>query len=127
MKIWFVDDLASNRQMWLNSFPEEVKAQNQWRTFPGVPDLLAAAQEDMPDVLFIDYYIGDHFGHEVVEHFLKCQPRPFLIAHSSAFAANRAMVQQGADLMLEKKPGRAFTRSIAEAISCQADLETWRR
>ena len=126
LRIWFVDDLESNRRMWLNSFPPEILEKHALRTFPSVKSLFdAAASEALPHVLFIDYYIGEDFGHEVVEYFLKVAPRPFLVAHSSAFAANQAMVQQGANIMLEKKPGKAFTASIRQHIRSEDDLLAW--
>ncbi len=126
LKIWFVDDMESNQKMWIRSFPQDVIAQNEWRVFSTLQALLNAVEDgESPDILFIDYYIGDDFGHEVVDFFLKRSPRPFLIAHSSAFAANQAMVQQGADIMLEKKPGRSYTESIRRAVKSQQDLLNW--
>lgn len=128
LRVWFVDDLESNRKMWRNSFPLEVLKRHALRTFPSVKALFDAAEsEPLPHILFIDYYIGDDFGHEVVEYFLKTDPRPFLVAHSSAFAANQAMVQQGANMMLEKKPGKPFTASIRQHIRSEEDLFAWVR
>jgi len=126
LKIWFVDDMKSNQVMWKESFPAEVLQNNQFRVFSTVQSLFSVADAgELPDILFIDYYIGDDFGHEVVDYFLKCRPKPFLVAHSSAFAANQAMVKQGADIMLEKKPGKPYTVSIAKAVKNQSDLLTW--
>jgi CheY-like chemotaxis protein len=126
LSVWFVDDLESNRKMWLNSFPPDILEKHALRTFSSVAALFKAAQsEALPHVLFIDYYIGKDFGHEVVDYFLNTDPRPFLVAHSSAFAANRAMVQQGADIMLEKKPGRDFTASIRQHLRDESDLLAW--
>lgn len=128
LNIWFVDDLESNRKMWLNSFPPDLLEKHAFRTFPSTVALFEAAESEvLPHILFIDYYIGQDFGHEVVAYFLKTEPRPFLVAHSSAFAANQAMVRQGADIMLEKKPGKAFTASIRQQIRDEADLLAWVR
>ena len=125
LKIWFVDDMKSNQEMWLNSFSPALRKNHAFRTFSTLAQLFAAAQKELPDILFIDYYIGEDFGHEVVSFFLETQPRPFLVAHSSAFAANQAMVRQGADLMLEKKPGKPVTESIVRAVTSEADLYRW--
>lgn len=128
LSIWFVDDLESNRKMWLNSFPPDIFEKHDFRTFSSVAALFHAVEsEPPPHILFIDYYIGEDFGHEVVAYFLNIEPRPFLVAHSSAFAANQAMVHQGADIMLEKKPGKAFTTSIRQHIRTEADLLAWVR
>lgn len=111
LRVWFVDDLESNRKMWRNSFPFEVLEKHTLRTFPSIKALFDAAEsEPLPHILFIDYYIGEDFGHDVVDYFLKVIPRPFLVAHSSAFAANQAMVQQGADIMLEKNQAKPSQR-----------------
>lgn len=125
LKIWFVDDLKSNHQMWLNSFSEDMKKTHQFKTFASMSALFQAAESELPDILFVDYYIGDDFGHEVIAHFLNTEPRPFLVAYSSAFAANQAMLKQGADLSLEKKPGKPLSESVVRAVSSEDDFFRW--
>lgn len=123
LQIWFVDDMANNRHTWLMSFPKDLKNSHDFQTFDTVEQLFAAFHTGlMPDILFIDYYIGDRRGHEVVDYFRNHTQRPLLIAHSSMLDANRVMLSRGADLIFEKKPGDTITRSISENIQSEEDL-----
>ncbi len=123
LQIWFVDDLHANLAAWLGSFEPELRSRHQFRCFASVETLFEALDAgELPDVLFIDYYIGPRFGHEVIAYFKGWQQRPVLVAHSSMPEANQVMLNQGADLMLEKTPGTAVTASIMALIRSEADL-----
>lgn len=123
LKISFVDDMPENLQAWLRSFPETLHRHHQFSTFLSVEAVIAAFESGhRPDILFVDYYIGKRFGHEVVDYFLKQGNRPLLIAHSSMERANQVMLRQGADLSLAKVPGAPFTDSIVELIRTETDL-----
>lgn len=124
LKIWFVDDMASNRQMWLNSFSDDIKSKHEFTTFDSVDAVLKAGQENCPDVLFIDYYLGERRGTEVIEFWLKQPQRPVLVAHSSMLNANQHMLALGADLMISKNPGQDSNSAIQRRIQSEADLQT---
>lgn len=124
MNVWFVDDKADNRATWLASFPLEVREACALRVFASVPEFLAALEAgDRPEVMFVDFFIHDHHGLEVIER-LKVGdlPVPLLIAHSSMAEANNGMLRAGAHLALEKARGVARTRSIVESIGSLEDL-----
>lgn len=123
MHIWFVDDLPENHATWLNSFPPDVFQQHSLRCFETVEALFETVMgERSPDILFVDYFIGPRIGSEVISWFLERPERPLLIAHSSQPSANRTMIQEGADLSLEKVPGAVSTASIRRQIQSEADL-----
>ena len=123
LDIWFVDDMTQNHWTWFNSFSEELKSRHRFEVFATVEALFAVLDAgQFPDILFIDYYIGSRFGHEVVAYFTGRPQRPFLIAHSSMGKANQIMLQQGADIMLSKTPGSHVTESILEKIQSESDL-----
>ncbi|MEZ0373037.1 MAG: hypothetical protein ACAI44_28360 [Candidatus Sericytochromatia bacterium] len=123
LKIWFVDDMPTNHRQWLNSFSAELRQKHSFRVFSQVESLFETLDSGLiPDVLFVDFFIGPRFGHEVIAYFADKSPRPLLIAHSSMLRANQAMLKQGADLMLEKINGGEFSESIVRLIRSEQDL-----
>lgn len=123
-RIWFVDDLAKNRRAWLRSFSPELQDAHEFLTFETVDDLFAVLDGgEWPDILFIDYFIGLRYGHEVVAYFDGLSPRPLLIGHSSMERANLKMVELGADLFFEKNPDAPWNEVLAKQIRSTADLE----
>ena len=66
MHVWFVDDRPENRATWLESFPPDVREACTLRVFDSVPAIFAALEEgDWPDVVFVDFFLGGHYGIEV--------------------------------------------------------------
>lgn len=123
LKIWFVDDLPENRRAWLDCFSPELRAQHRFDMFATVEDLFAAFEIEMPDILFIDYFIGPRYGHEVLAYFDgRAGASPVLIAHSSDARANRGMLKIGADLSVAKIKGAAYRRIMLELIRSEEDL-----
>lgn len=123
LKVWFIDDLQINQLQWLNSFAPQLREQHSFEVFTHVEELFETLDTGRwPDILFVDYFIGKRYGHEVIAYFQDYHQRPFLIAHSSMSKANQAMLEQGADLMLEKINNVAITQSIAELIQTEQDL-----
>ena len=124
MNVWFVDDKAENRATWLASFPADVREACTFRDFASVPEFVAALETgDRPEVMFVDFFIHDHHGLEVIERLTAGDlPVPLLIAHSSMVEANNGMLRAGAHLALEKVRGVARTRSIVESIGSLEDL-----
>lgn len=123
LKIWFVDDLPENRLAWLACFSPELRARHSFAMFATVEELFAAFESGMPDILFIDYFIGPRYGHEVLTYFDgRAGVSPVLIAHSSDARANRGMLKIGADLSLAKVKGAAYRRIMLELIRGEEDL-----
>ena len=124
MDVWFVDDRAENRATWLASFPPAVREACTLRVFGTVPEILGALEAgEWPDVVFVDFFIGGHYGLEVVERLIAGEaPVPLIIAHSSMREANAGLLRAGAHLAMEKVRGAAKTRSIVEAFGSPEDL-----
>lgn len=123
MKMWFVDDKRENHETWLNSFSEEIRRSCELRSFFSVSDAIAEfARGNLPDILFLDFFIGERLGIELVRWFDNAEVRPVLIAHSSMEPANLGMVREGADFYLEKIKDRPHTDSIRSAFTNIGDL-----
>ena len=125
MNIWFVDDRASNRAAWRASFPEAIRKVSALRTFESVPDIFSAFEAgDWPDVLFVDFFLKDFTGLDVVERVLAdARATPLLIAHSTLSPANAQLLAAGAHLTLEKRRNMPRTQSIVDTFRTPADLE----
>ncbi len=123
MKLWFVDDKRGNHETWSNSFPEEIKAACELRSFFTVSELFDEfSSGNVPDILFLDFFIGERLGIEVIKWFDSQVFRPVLIAHSSMKEANVGMVREGADFYLEKIKERPHTDSIGKAFKTFEDI-----
>jgi CheY-like chemotaxis protein len=123
MKLWFVDDKPKNHETWVGSFSEEIKASCELRSFMTIDELLAEFSRGIfPDLLFLDFFVGERLGTEVIKWFDNESVRPVLIAHSSMEQANSGMVAMGADFHLEKIKEVPFTISIRDAFKRLDDV-----
>ena len=126
-KIWFIDDREDNRQAWLNGFPEEIRQNCELRVFAGWKDLKKALDENyIPDILFIDFFLGDIYGGEVVEWIknnVENSSKIVLIAHSSMESANKHLVNMGVDCSLAKNKGIMVSDTIAQQFKSLVDVE----
>jgi len=123
MKLWFVDDKRDNHKTWSNSFPEAIVASCELRSFFTVSEIVDEfVNGNVPDILFLDFFIGERLGTEVVKWFENQAVRPVLIAHSSMKEANFGMVREGADFGLEKLKNKPHTESIRTAFRTIDDL-----
>ena len=123
MKLWFVDDKRENHETWSNSFPEPVKQACELRSFYSVATLIDELDSgSFPDILFLDFFIGERLGVEVIRWFESKDCRPVLIAHSSMNEANEGMVTEGADFSLEKIKNRTHTDSIMRVFKDIEDI-----
>ena len=88
-KLWFVDDKLDNQETWTNSFPERIKASCELRSFSSVAELFVEFDKgNFPDILFLDFFIGERLGIEVIKWFENKETWPVLVAHSSMKEAN---------------------------------------
>ncbi len=125
MKVWFVDDQASNREHWRKSFSKGI-AGLSLRTFADVDSILAALRTETPDIVFIDFFLDGRTGLEVVAFCRRranANPCPVLIAHSSLDSASERMVEGGADFAVPKEKIGGVIPAIQAAIRRKADLE----
>ena len=124
MKLWFVDDKPDNHKTWLNSFTDGIRASCELRTFNSVDQLFVAfSNQPRPDILFLDFFLGNRLGVEVIRWFDGQPTRPVLIAHSSMEEANIGMVAGGTDFYLEKVKNRPYTESIRQVFSTPEAIE----
>ncbi|MEZ6009534.1 MAG: hypothetical protein R3F05_17480 [Planctomycetota bacterium] len=108
------------------AFPEAIRKISALRTFESVPDIFAAFFDagDWPDVLFVDFFLKDFTGLDVVERVLAdARATPLLIAHSTLSPANAQLLAAGAHLTLEKRRNMPRTQSIVDTFRTPADLE----
>ena len=113
MKLWFVDDRPENHATWRNSFSSDINSSCDLRVFLSIDELLdVLSGGQLPDMLFLDFFVSGRLGSEVIKWFEDQPVRPLLIAHSSMELANIGMVEAGADFYLEKVKGRSYTESI---------------
>jgi DNA-binding LytR/AlgR family response regulator len=123
MKLWFVDDKPANHATWLGSFPDDIQRSCELRSFLSLDELFAVlAGGVLPDILFLDFFVGERLGTEVIRWFDDRALRPVLIAHSSMEQANAGMVTAGADFSLEKIKNRPFTESIRQVFRNLEDV-----
>lgn len=123
MKLWFVDDKPDKHETWSNSFPESIKASCELRSFFSVSELTDEfTNGNVPDILFLDFFIGEVLGIEVIRWFENKAVRPVLIAHSSMKEASLGMVREGADFHLEKIKDRPHTESIRAGFQTIDDV-----
>lgn len=68
--------------------------------------MLAAAPVDRPDVLLMDFYIGDERGDRATRAWREAEPvgyRARIVGYSSMRDASEAIVAAGGDLVLRKR------------------------
>ena len=122
-QIWFVDDKHANHDTWRRSFPAALAASCELRSFFSVGQIIIEFEKaNIPDILFIDFFIDGRLGTEVIKWFTGKPIRPVLIAHSSMNEANQGMVREGADFYLEKIKNVPQTESIQAAFQTADDV-----
>jgi DNA-binding NtrC family response regulator len=127
-RIWFIDDREDNREAWIKGFGSEIRAHCELQTFGKWLDLRQQLETvGYPDVLFVDFFIYDFYGHEVISWIDIHSPgdqRPVIVAHSSNEYANVGMVNKyRADCRLEKTKGETVSSSIQAHFKSLADIE----
>ncbi len=123
MQLWFVDDKLENHTTWANSFSQDITESCELLTFLSVAEVIDELDSgNIPDILFLDFFIGRRIGVDLIRRFRNEEVRPVLIAHSSMQAANEGMVAAGADFALEKIKYKPHTASIRNAFRNVEDV-----
>ncbi len=127
MQICFIDDREENREGWLKGFGPEISIECDLRTFASAAGWYRWLNNGKkPDVVFLDFFIGDAIGSELIEDLRsRFANDVFIVAHSSMTEANAGMVEAGADAMLPKVRLKVPSPTIAEAFSSMADLTSF--
>ena len=126
-KIWFIDDIEENCRTWRNSFSEDIVSECQLDTFNTFPELKSyLTLGNRPQILFVDYYIGDSYGTEVIQYVntcLKPEEIPVLIAHSSAMDINKNLSNKGlVDFFLRKKKEYGINPEVKQCFGSMLDV-----
>lgn len=75
----------------------------------GLAAFAAAAPEALPDVVLMDFYLGQARGDRVTRRLRELEPataRPVIIGYSSVASGSAAIVAAGGDLVLRKHADR---------------------
>ena len=112
--LWVVDDVEANHALVRRSLPQGFEAVCDLVGHGSASDALLdievgldADPERLPDVIFMDFFLGDSYGNEVTkkirEEFAKKKLQgPFIVDHSSAPPASLEIVKCGGDVAIEK-------------------------
>jgi len=137
--VWIVDDLSDNLRMVRGSFDLELLQHLSIVELSSGGAAIAAmqracAKRALPDFVFLDFFLGDMTGADVLEAFqleyrsadVAHASQPVVIAHSSERRASEAMVARGADFILPKSNAQRISAPIASAFGSLAALR-WMR
>ena len=112
--VWVVDDLPSNHDLVRRSLPAGWESVCELVSFDSGTSALEELAlgldvdpERLPDVVFMDFFLGDHYGNEVTKQLrtlfaAKGLAGPFVVGHSSALPASHEIVRAGGDVAIEK-------------------------
>jgi CheY-like chemotaxis protein len=126
--IWIIDDRPENIAMIEASFAAEVRQASQIRSFgqaaaaqTALAELLAAAPDQLPDVILLDFFLDRTYGHHLLDQLLAAYRRAgrtpaVIIAHSSMAQASALLVEHGADFSLPKIKGRDRSEAVAQVF-----------
>jgi CheY-like chemotaxis protein len=127
-RIWIIDDRPENITMIEAIFAAEVRQASQIRSFgqaaaaqTALAELLAAAPDQLPDVILLDFFLDRTYGHHLLDRLLAGYRRvgrspAVIIAHSSMAQASALLVEHGADFSLPKIKGRDRSEAVAQAF-----------
>lgn len=131
--LWVVDDLEANHALVRRSMPAGFEAVCELVSHSSAEDALLhvevgldADPERLPDVIFMDFFLGDAYGNEVTKEIRKRFQAhklagPFIVGHSSAPPASLEIVKCGGDVAIEKDRHAAVSPGIQKLFP---DLDT---
>lgn len=127
MHIFFIDDIPANLEAWKCAMEKITDGKAFLSMFATINELKQSIKQGYkPDIGFIDFFIQDHYGFEVVEMLRELfGDEIFLIAHSSMQAANEGMVRTGADCWLDKQKGVSPSPTILRKFKDLEELKTF--
>lgn len=125
--LWVVDDLEANHHLVRRSLPEGYEAACDLVAYLSAEKALADLEGAFgpeawvapPDVVFMDFFLGGLYGNEVTKLLRAAFARnglagPFVIGHSSAYAASLEIVRSGGDVAIEKDRHAPFSRGVRQ-------------
>jgi CheY-like chemotaxis protein len=124
--VWVVDDVEANHDLVRRSLPhghEDACDLTGYLTAREALDalalLLADRSEHLPDVIFMDFFLGDGQGDDVTravrEAFAAAKlAGPFIVGHSSASGGSREIVKAGGDVAITKDKASGVSPGVQE-------------
>lgn len=113
--VWVVDDLDANHALVRRSLPPGFEAVCELVAIFSAEEALlhidvalsALEEELLPDVIFMDFFLGDSYGNEVTKAIrrifaTKRLQGPYIVGHSSSPPASLEIVRAGGDVAIEK-------------------------
>jgi len=121
--IWVIDDQRANHELVARSLPDS--GYQLVHYLAGRDALLElevylaeeGGQERLPDLVFMDYFIGDCDGGwltaELRQRFADAKLQgPLIVGHSSVVAASRNILSKGGDIIMRKDPRQSRSQDI---------------
>jgi CheY-like chemotaxis protein len=112
--VWVVDDLPANHALVRRSLPEGFESVCELVAFASAAEAflqievgLDGDSTRLPDVIFMDFFIGDAYGNELTRKIraafgARRLMGPYIVGHSSSPPASLEIVRAGADVAIEK-------------------------
>jgi len=127
--VWVVDDVAAIHALVERSLPAGFEAVCDLVSHVCAGDALLDLEvgldgdpDRLPDVIFMDFFIGDAYGNEVTkrvrELFAKKGLRgPYIVGHSSSPPASLEIVRSGGDVAIEKDRSVPVSPGVRQIFS----------
>ncbi len=135
--VWIVDDVAAVHALVRRSLPtgfEEVcDLVSHVCGGDALLDLeigLDADPERLPDVIFMDFFLGDTYGNEVTKKVrelfaAKGLRGPYIVGHSSSPPASLEIVRAGGDVAIEKDRSVPLSAGVQKIFATLEALRSY--
>ncbi len=135
--VWVVDDLPANHALVRRSLPagfeavcDLVSVGSGEEALLHVEVGLDADPDRLPDVIFMDFFLGDGYGNEVTQKIraafgARRLAGPYIVGHSSSPPASLEIVRAGGDVAIEKDRHAAFSAGVRKIFPDLAALEDY--
>lgn len=135
--VWVVDDVEPNHQLVRRSLPEGFEAICDLVCYLAPEDALAdldvgfdADPTMLPDVVFMDFFLGSLYGNEVTVKMRKAFADrglrgPYIVGHSSAYPASLEIVRAGGDVAIAKDRHARISPGIQGLFPDRGALESY--
>lgn len=129
-----IDDVSSNHELVRRSLPrghEDACDLSGYlsakEALEALATLLADGTDALPDVIFMDFFLGDGHGDEVTRAMREAFAAaglagPFIVGHSSASGASRQIVKAGGDVAIAKDKRAGVSPGVRELFPNAAAL-----
>jgi len=133
--VWVIDDVDANHALVRRSLPEGFESVCELVSHSSAEEALLhveigldADPERLPDVIFMDFFLGDAYGNDVTKKIrdafaARALAGPFIVGHSSSPPASYEIVRAGGDVAIEKDRHAPFSAGVRSIFP---DLEALR-